>query len=100
MRAADNATKCREAADFDTPAPAGQYSSAHITVRTRAVFCGSAGSSEPPCSAGTSPSGSRTARRNFRVETLIVAKARQALPDDPKRAEEAIRRLLERVREK
>jgi hypothetical protein len=23
MRAADNATKCREAADFDTPAPAG-----------------------------------------------------------------------------
>ena len=44
MRAADSATKCREAADFDTPAPAG---------------------------AGTSPSGSRTARRNFRVETLI-----------------------------
>jgi hypothetical protein len=44
MRAADNATKCREAADFDTPLPAG---------------------------AGTSPSGSRTARRNFRVETLI-----------------------------
>ena len=36
MRVADNATKCREAADFDTPAPA--------------------------C-AGTSPSGSRTARR-------------------------------------
>ena len=23
MRAADNATKCREAADFDTPAPVG-----------------------------------------------------------------------------
>jgi len=44
MRAADNATKCREAADFDTPAPAA---------------------------AGTSPSGSRTDRRNFRVETLI-----------------------------
>jgi len=43
MRAADNATKCREAADFDTPAPAG---------------------------AGTSPSGSRTARRNFRVDTF------------------------------
>ncbi len=42
-RAVDNATKCREAADFDTPEPAG---------------------------AGTSPSGSRTARRNFRVETL------------------------------
>jgi hypothetical protein len=31
---------------------------------------------------------------------MLVAKARQALPDDPKRAEEAIRRLLERVREK
>jgi hypothetical protein len=44
MRAADNATKCREAADLDAPAPAG---------------------------AGTSPSGSRAARRNFRVETLI-----------------------------
>jgi hypothetical protein len=44
MRSVDNATKCREAADFDTPAPAG---------------------------AGTSPSGSRTARPNFRVETLM-----------------------------
>ena len=44
MRAADSATKRREAADFDTPAPAG---------------------------AGTSPSGSRTARPNLRVETLI-----------------------------
>src|SRR5216683_383504 len=44
MRAADNATKRREVADFDTPAPRG---------------------------AGTSPSGSRTARRNFRVDTLI-----------------------------
>src|SRR6516165_10272711 len=42
-RALDSATKCRDAADFDTPDPAG---------------------------AGTSPSGSRTARRNFRVETL------------------------------
>src|SRR5437764_113629 len=42
-RALDKATKCREAADFDTPDPAG---------------------------AGTSPSGSRTARRNFRVDTL------------------------------
>jgi hypothetical protein len=41
---ADSATKCRETADFDTPAPAA---------------------------AGTSPSGRRTARRNFRAETLI-----------------------------
>src|SRR5215472_4528251 len=44
-RVLDSATKCREAADFDTPDPAG---------------------------AGTSPSGSRTARRNFRVETLTT----------------------------
>src|SRR5215470_17390454 len=44
MRSLDNATKCRDAADFDVPAPAG---------------------------AGISPSGSRTARRNFRVETLM-----------------------------
>src|SRR5215831_2511019 len=42
-RVLDSATKCREAADFDTPDPAG---------------------------AGTSPSGSRTARRNFRVDVL------------------------------
>ena len=54
MRAADNATKCREAADFDTPAPAG---------------------------AGTSPSGSRTARRNFRVETLISMRLIAHLPN-------------------
>ncbi len=53
MRAADNATKCREAADFDTPAPVG---------------------------AGTSPSGSRTARRNFRVETLISIRFIAHLP--------------------
>src|SRR5450755_1769485 len=53
MRAADNATKCREAADFDTPAPAG---------------------------AGTSPSGSRTARRNFLVETLISIRFIAHLP--------------------
>ena len=53
MRAADNATKCREAADFDTPASVG---------------------------AGTSPSGSRTARRNFRVETLISIKFIAHLP--------------------
>ena len=44
MRAAESATKWREAADFDTPLPAG---------------------------AGTSPSGNRTARRNLRVDTLI-----------------------------
>src|SRR5215467_8994386 len=44
MRSLDNATKCRDAADFDVPAPAG---------------------------AGISPSGSRIARRNFRVETLM-----------------------------
>src|SRR6266540_6082100 len=44
MRAADNATKRREVADFDKPAPTG---------------------------AGTSPSGSRTERANLRVETLI-----------------------------
>src|SRR5712691_11698169 len=44
MRAVESATKRREVADFDTPAPRG---------------------------AGTSPSGSRTARRNFRVDTLI-----------------------------
>src|SRR5215471_2700902 len=44
IRSVDNATKWREVADFDTPAPAG---------------------------AGTSPSGSRTARPNFRVETLM-----------------------------
>src|SRR5215472_9929808 len=43
MRSLDNATKCRDAADFDVPDPAG---------------------------AGISPSGSRTDRRNFRVETL------------------------------
>src|SRR5208337_465538 len=43
-RAADSATKCREAADFDRPAPLG---------------------------AGTSPSGKRIERRNLRVETLI-----------------------------
>ena len=44
MRAADSATKRREAADFDRPDPIG---------------------------AGTSPSGSRTERANLRVETLI-----------------------------
>jgi hypothetical protein len=44
MRAADSATKRREAADFDSPDPIG---------------------------AGTSPSGSRTERANLRVETLI-----------------------------
>ena len=44
MRAADSATKRREAADFDRPAPSG---------------------------AGTSPSGNRTERANLRVETLI-----------------------------
>src|SRR4029077_19286712 len=44
MRAADSATKRREAADFDSP---------------------------DPISAGTSPSGSRTERANLRVETLI-----------------------------
>src|SRR5829696_5182 len=44
MRAADSATKWREAADFDRPDPAD---------------------------AGTSPSGSRTERANLRVETLI-----------------------------
>ena len=43
-RAADSATNLREAADFETPDPAG---------------------------AGTSPSGSRTARPNRRVDTLI-----------------------------
>ena len=47
------AKKCREAADFDTPAPAG---------------------------AGTSPSGSRTARRNFRVDTLISIRFIAHLP--------------------
>src|SRR5438046_9114575 len=44
MRAADSATKRRETADFDRPAPAA---------------------------AGTSPSGSRTDRANLRVATLI-----------------------------
>ncbi len=44
MRAAESATKWREAADFDTPLPAG---------------------------VGTSPSGNRTARLNLRVDTLI-----------------------------
>src|SRR5438128_10118366 len=44
IRDADSATKRREAADFDSPAPAG---------------------------AGTSPSGSRTDRANLRVATLI-----------------------------
>src|SRR6266480_4355357 len=44
MRAADSATKRREAADFDRPAPAGP---------------------------GTSPSGNRTDRANLRVATLI-----------------------------
>src|SRR4051812_32950460 len=43
-RAADSATNIREAADFETPDPGG---------------------------AGTSPSGSRTARPNRRVDTLI-----------------------------
>src|ERR1700719_3155490 len=43
-RAADSATKRREAADFDRPEPLG---------------------------AGTSPSGKRTERLNLRVETLI-----------------------------
>jgi hypothetical protein len=47
------APQCREAADFDTPAPAG---------------------------AGTSPSGSRTARRNFRVDTLISIRFIAHLP--------------------
>src|SRR6267142_4175680 len=47
MRAAESATKWREAADFDTPLPAG---------------------------AGTSPSGNRTARLNLRVDTLISIK--------------------------
>src|SRR5208283_679358 len=44
MRAADSATKRREVADFDSPAPSG---------------------------AGTSPSGNRTERLKRRVETLI-----------------------------
>jgi hypothetical protein len=44
MRAADSATNRRDAADFDVPSPA---------------------------TAGRSPSGSRTARRTLRVETLI-----------------------------
>src|SRR4029077_16444032 len=44
MRAADSATKRREAADFDRPAPAG---------------------------AGTSPAGNRTDRAHLRVATLI-----------------------------
>src|SRR5437016_29693 len=44
VRAADSATKRREAADFDRPAPAGP---------------------------GTSPSGNRTDRANLRVATLI-----------------------------
>src|SRR5271154_2400944 len=44
MRAPDNATKRREVADFDSPAPSG---------------------------AGTSPSGNRTERLKRRVETLI-----------------------------
>ena len=44
IRAADSATKRREAADFDSPAPSA---------------------------AGTSPSGNRTERSNRRVETLI-----------------------------
>jgi hypothetical protein len=44
MRAAHNATKRREVADFDSPAPSG---------------------------AGTSPSGNRTERLKRRVETLI-----------------------------
>src|SRR5271169_5201087 len=43
-RTADNATKCREAADLDRPAPFG---------------------------AGTPPSGKRIDRWNLRVETLI-----------------------------
>src|SRR3977135_4017015 len=51
--APDNPTKRREAADSETPAPAG---------------------------AGTSPSGSRTARRNFRVETLISIRFIAHLP--------------------
>src|SRR6266496_4297787 len=44
IRAADSATKRREAADFDSPAPAGTE---------------------------TTPSGSRTDRANLRVATLI-----------------------------
>src|SRR5271166_767498 len=44
IRAADNATKRREVADFDSPAPSD---------------------------AGTSPSGNRTERLKRRVETLI-----------------------------
>ena len=44
MRAAESATKWRDAADFDTSLPAG---------------------------AGTPPSGNRTARLNLRVDTLI-----------------------------
>ena len=44
MRAADSATKRREAADFDVSSPGFD---------------------------GRSPSGSRTARRSLRVETLI-----------------------------
>jgi len=65
MRWADSATKRREAADFDTPAPEG---------------------------AGTSPSGSRTARRNFRVETLIrLRNPRPALPHvDSKRSAKSL----------
>ena len=53
MRAADSATKWREAADFDTPDPAG---------------------------AGTSPSGNRTERPNLRVETLISIRFIAHLP--------------------
>ena len=50
---ADSATKRRDTADFDTPAPFG---------------------------AGTSPSGSRTARPNRRVETLISIRFMAHLP--------------------
>jgi hypothetical protein len=53
IRTADSATKRREAADFDRPAPTG---------------------------AGTSPSGSRTERPNLRVETLISIRFMAHLP--------------------
>ena len=59
MRAADSATKRREVADFDSPAPSG---------------------------AGTSPSGNRTERLKRRVETLIIIRFIAHLPSESSRA--------------
>jgi hypothetical protein len=39
MRAADNATKCRDAADFDTPEPAGAGTPDHAATQSPRRQC-------------------------------------------------------------